>query len=343
MNLNKLIIENKQLVIAEIGQSHDGSLNYVHSFIDECAKVGVDIIKFQTHFAAEESSEDDIFRTKSSSKKETRFQYWKRMEFTNEEWFKIYKHVKAKKLLFSSSVFSTKAINLMNKLGIDIWKIASGESLNLNLIKEIVRISNKPIFISTGMSYKKEVKKIISYIKTKKNPFLLMHCVSQYPTKFENLGMNLIDEFKKEFKCPIGYSDHSGSLHVPLIAIEKKISALELHVTFDKKVYNPDSSSSINFNELKFLCDFLRNKNKIFKYTKTKDQIANVVKKNRILFSKSLAFKKDMRKGSKIKIRDLTFKKPGNGIKLDKINKIIGKTLVKNKSKTRLIKLSDVK
>tara|TARA_Y100000992_G_scaffold189871_1_gene128649 strand:- start:3625 stop:4656 length:1032 start_codon:yes stop_codon:yes gene_type:complete len=343
VNLNKLIIENKQLVIAEIGQSHDGSLNYVHSFIDECAKVGVDIIKFQTHFAAEESSEDDIFRTKSSSKKETRFQYWKRMEFTNEEWFKIYKHVKAKKLLFSSSVFSTKAINLMNKLGIDIWKIASGESLNLNLIKEIVRISNKPIFISTGMSYKKEVKKIISYIKTKKNPFLLMHCVSQYPTKFENLGMNLIDEFKKEFKCPIGYSDHSGSLHVPLIAIEKKISALELHVTFDKKVYNPDSSSSINFNELKFLCDFLRNKNKIFKYTKTKDQIANVVKKNRILFSKSLAFKKDMRKGSKIKIRDLTFKKPGNGIKLDKINKIIGKTLVKNKSKTRLIKLSDVK
>ncbi len=343
MNLNKLITRNKQLVIAEIGQSHDGSLNYVHSFIDECAKVGADIIKFQTHYAEEESSEDDIFRTKSSTKKETRFQYWKRMEFTDEEWSKIYKHVKAKKLLFSASVFSTKAINLMNKLGIDIWKIASGESLNLNLIKEIVRISNKPVFISTGMSYKKEVNQIVNFIKTKKNPFLLMHCVSQYPTEFKNLGMNLIDEFRKEFKCPVGYSDHSGSLHVPLVALEKKINALELHVTFDKKVYNPDSSSSINFNELQFLCDFLKNKDKIFKFTKTKDQIANVVKKNRMLFSKSLAFKKDMKKGSKIKISDLTFKKPGNGIKLDKVNKIVGKTLLKNKSRTRLIKLSDVK
>ena len=343
VNLNKITAKNKQLVIAEIGQSHDGSLNYVHSFIDECAKVGVDIIKFQTHFASEESSEDDYFRTFTSSKKETRFQYWKRMEFTNEEWFKIYKHVKHKNLLFSASVFSTKAINLMNKLGIDIWKIASGESLNLNLIKEIVKISNKPIFISTGMSFKKEVKEINDFIKKKKNPYLLMHCVSQYPTQSKNLSLNLIDEFLREFKCPIGYSDHSGSLHVPLIALEKKISAIELHVTFDKKVYNPDASPSIDFNELRFICDFLKNKYQILKFNKTKDQIAKLLKKNRLLFSKSLAFKEDMKKGSRIKIDDLTFKKPGNGIKVDKINKILGKTLIRDKSKTRLIKLSDVK
>ena len=140
MNLKKLLQNNKQLIIAEIGQSHDGSLNYVHSFIDQCAASGVDVIKFQAHCAEEESTEDDYFRTFTSHKKETRYQYWKRMEFSDNEWFKIYKHVKSKKMLFSASVFSSKSIYTMNKIGIDIWKIASGESLNLDMINHINKI-----------------------------------------------------------------------------------------------------------------------------------------------------------------------------------------------------------
>ncbi len=343
MNLKKLLQNNKQLIIAEIGQSHDGSLNYVHSFIDQCAASGVDVIKFQAHCAEEESTEDDYFRTFTSHKKETRYQYWKRMEFSDNEWFKIYKHVKSKKMLFSASVFSSKSIYTMNKIGIDIWKIASGESLNLDMINHITKISNKPIFISTGMSYKNEVEKIYKFVKKKNNPFLLMHCTSQYPSDYKNLGMNIIDDFIKKFNCPIGYSDHSGSLNVPLVALEKKISALELHVTFDKKIYNPDASSSISFEDVKFLCDYLKNKNEILKYYKTKDQIAKTLKKNRIIFSKSLAFKKDMKKGSIIKSNDLTLKKPGIGIKFSHIKKILGKKLKKDKSKLRLIKFSDVK
>ena len=343
MNLKKLLQNNKQLIIAEIGQSHDGSLNYVHSFIDQCAASGVDVIKFQAHCAEEESTEDDYFRTFTSHKKETRYQYWKRMEFSDNEWFKIYKHVKSKKMLFSASVFSSKSIYTMNKIGIDIWKIASGESLNLDMINHITKISNKPIFISTGMSYKNEVEKIYKFVKKKNNPFLLMHCTSQYPSDYKNLGMNIIDDFIKKFNCPIGYSDHSGSLNVPLVALEKKISALELHVTFDKKIYNPDASSSISFEDVKFLCDYLKNKNEILKYYKTKDQIAKTLKKNRIIFSKSLAFKKDMKKGSLIKSNDLTLKKPGIGIKFSHIKKILGKKLKKDKSKLRLIKFSDVK
>ncbi|MDC1032927.1 N-acetylneuraminate synthase family protein [Candidatus Pelagibacter sp.] len=343
VTLKKLFQNNKQLIIAEIGQSHDGSLNYVHSFIDECAKTGVDIVKFQAHYAEEESTEDDYFRTFTSYKKESRFEYWKRMEFTDEEWFKIAKHVKSKKLLFSASVFSEKSIYVMKKIGIDVWKIASGESLSSNLINNITNNSNKPIFISTGMSYNREVEKIYNFISKKKNPFLLMHCTSQYPSNYKNLGINIINDFLKKYKCPIGYSDHSGSLHVPLVALEKKISALEVHVTFDKKIYNPDSSSSINFTDLRFLCEYLKNKNEILKFNKTKDQIANIVKKNRIIFSKSLAFKNDMKRGTKVKSKDLTLKKPGNGIKISDIKKILGKKLKKDKSKIKLIKYSDVK
>ena len=261
MNFKNIIKQKKQLVIAEIGQSHDGSLNYVHSFIDEAAKSGTDIVKFQAHFADEESTYQDQFRTFTTYKKETRFEYWKRMQFTNEEWFKISTHIKQRKMLFSSSVFSKKSINVLNKIGIDVWKIASGESLDLNLIKEITNISKKPLLISTGMNNQQEVDKIYNFMKSKKNLFILMHCVSQYPSNIKNIGINILSEYLKKYDCLIGFSDHSGTLEVPTIALENKISALEIHVVFDKKLYNPDTTSSITFSDLAYLCNLIKLKN----------------------------------------------------------------------------------
>lgn len=343
MNLNKLSSQNKQLVISEIGQSHDGSLNYVHSFIDEAANSEVDIIKFQAHYADEESTYDDTFRTFTTYKKETRYQYWKRMEFTKEEWSNIYKHTKKRKMLFSSSVFSSKSIDVMKKIGIDIWKISSGESLNLNLVKEITKISTKPIFISTGMSYQNEIDKVSNFMKKKTNEFLLMHCTSEYPCNYKNIGINILNDYLKRYKCPVGYSDHSGSLEVPLIALQYNISAIEVHVVFNKKIFNPDASSSIDFKELKFLTSYLKKKSSILSNRRSKNSITDKLKKNRKLFSKSLALKSDMKKNQIIKYEDLTLKKPGTGLNILNIKKIIGKKLVKNKNKTRLLRLSDVK
>lgn len=339
----KNLLKNKQILIAEIGQSHDGSLNYVHSFINESYKAGVDVVKFQTHLAEEESTYDDKFRTFTTYKKENRFNYWKRMQFTDHEWVKIIKHVKSKKMLFSSSVFSFKAIEKLEKLGIDVWKIPSGESLNLNLIKEVTRISNKPIFISTGMNSQLEIDEIYNFMKNKKNLFLLMHCVSQYPCKLKNLGLNLIDEFKKRYKCHIGYSDHSGILKVPIIALERGVRALEVHVTFDKKIFTPDSSSSLEFKDIKFLSEFIKIKKEIDQNKLSRDTIFKRIKKNRNLFSKSLSFKTDMKKNQIIKKKDLTLKKPGTGLKYEEMNKILGKRLKINLSKNYLIKLDYVK
>lgn len=342
MDLKKLHKKNKQLIIAEIGQSHDGSLNYVHSFIDEAAKSGADLIKFQCHYADEESTHDDYFRTFTSYKKETRFQYWKRMEFTKEEWFKIYRHTKQKKMLFSASAFSLKSVEIMKKIGIDVWKVASGESMGLDLVKEITKISSKPVFISTGMSFFKEIQNIYNFMKKKKNQFLLMHCTSQYPCEFKNLGIKIINNYIKHFKCPIGYSDHSGGLNVPLLALESRINALEVHVTFNKKIFNPDASSSIDFEQLKFLCNYVKNKEEILQFSSSKNNITNRIKSIRKIFSKSLALKNDMKKNSKINLKDLKYKKPGIGLKQDDIKKILGKKLLLDKSKHRLIKLSDV-
>ena len=288
MNLNYIVKDRKQLVIAEIAQSHDGSLNYVHSFIDEVARAGADIIKFQAHFANDESSLEDSFRTFTSYKKETRFEYWKRMQFSNEEWSEIHKHVKKKKLLFSASVFSSKSIEVLNKIGVDIWKIPSGESLDMGLIKEVTKTSNKPLFISTGMNSQKEVDKIYNFMKKKNNDFMLMHCVSQYPCDDKNIGINILKEYSKKYNCPIGYSDHSGTLEVPLIALENNINAVEVHVTFNRKLYNPDITSSIDFKDLKFLCNYLDRKNKLLKLKVSKNTLFKRVYKIENYFLKVL-------------------------------------------------------
>ena len=343
MNLNYIVKDKKQLVIAEIAQSHDGSLNYVHSFIDEVARAGADIIKFQAHFANDESSLEDSFRTFTSYKKETRFDYWKRMQFTNEEWSEIYKHVKKKKLLFSASIFSTKSIEVLNKIGVDIWKIPSGESLDLGLIKEVTKISKKPLFISTGMNSQKEVDNIYNFMKKKNNNFMLMHCVSQYPCEDKNIGINILKEYSKKYNCLIGYSDHSGTLEVPLIALENNISAVEVHVTFNKKLFNPDITSSIDFKDLEFLCNYLARKNKLLKLKVSKNILYRRVSRNRKLFSKSLALENNMRKNQEIKLDHIVLKKPGTGLKWENRGKILGKILVKNKSKNNLLKVSDVK
>lgn len=343
MKINNIFNKKKHLIIAEVSQSHDGSINFAHSFIDAAANAGANVIKFQSHFADEESTLDEKFRKKISFKKENRFEYWKRMEFSSEEWLNLYKHAKKKNLLFCCSVFSEYAAELINKIGIDIWKIASGESMDLNLIKHICKISSKPILVSTGMSFDQEIDKIYNFLKKKNNKFVLMHCTSEYPNKIENLGLNIIDDFKKKYKCDIGYSDHSGNINTSLLAFAKDVKLVEVHVTFDKEMYGPDVSSSLTFQELKFLSEFVK-----FKYISDrnkikKDSITKKLSKMRSLFSKSLALKKDKKKNTLISNSNLTLKKPGNGIQEKDKYKIIGKILKRDLNKNRLIKWSDIK
>ena len=140
-----------------------------------------------------------------------------------------------------------------------------------------------------------------------------MHCVSEYPTNLKNIGLNVINEYLMNYNCPIGYSDHSGNLDVSLVSLGYKISALEVHVTFDKNLFNPDSSSSIDFKDLKYLCNFIKLKKKLIKNKISKNKIAKKLNKNRTLFSKSLALLNDMKRGQKIKLNDITLKKPGSG------------------------------
>ena len=340
--INKKVIENnnKTYIIAEIAQAHEGSLGIAFSLIDAAAESGADGVKFQCHIAKEESTIDEKFRIKQSGQDESRFAYWERMEFKEKDWKKIIDRAKSKGLEFICSVFSIKAVQILKKFEIDAWKVGSGEFWSSDLIKELEK-TNIPILVSTGMSKWGEIDNIYRRLNQGNNNFMLMHCCSKYPTPLKDVGINIIKEMMNKYSCPIGLSDHSANPIVSKLAISMGISVLEVHVTFSRDLYGPDSSSSLTFNELKTLCKDNKDINFLLKNNVSKDELSESLGDTKSLFSKSATLKENKKKGEIIHEKDITFKKPGTGIQKEDIKLIVGKKLKKDKPYNRLLFLED--
>lgn len=338
---NKTISQNsKSFLIAEVGQSHGGSLKKIFKIIDKVSSTGVDAIKFQTHIAESESTLDEPFRKKNHLFK-SRYDYWKSMEFSKKEWKKIRLYCNKKKIIFLSSVFSVKSIKLLSSIGLKTWKIGSGEFKSIDIFDYLRKYRRKePILLSTGLINLSQIKFLYNYLR-KTNPLCIMHCVTKYPSKIESLGLNNIEIFKKKFNCIIGYSDHSGSIYPILYAISKGASVIEFHVKIDEDKSNIDRFSSINLKNLEQIVKANKIFHKLKTYQVNKNNLNNNQKKMIKIFSKSLALNKDLKKNSIITKKDLTLKKPGNGIDPKLLNKIIGKKIKKDKSKMYLLKMSD--
>ncbi len=339
-SFKNLLKKQKTVLVAEIGQAHEGSLNIAHAMIDACAKSKVDVIKFQAHLAEAESTYDEPFRIKFSHKDKNRFEYWKRMEFTLSEWKGLFNHAKKKGLYFMVSVFSVEAFKMINKLDVCAWKVSSGEIDNTSLIDLMVK-TKKTIILSTGMSNNREIKKTISFLKNKRAHFVILQCSTMYPTPLKYVGMNIVGEIKSKYNCLTGLSDHTGSIYPMIYGISAKFNLMEFHVTFHKKMFGPDTSSSITFEEVREITKFRENFEILNKYKINKDTIYNKLKLTKKIFGKSLSFKKSKKKNHIIKSDDLTIKKPGNGIPLTKKKLVIGKKLRRNVSSNKLLKFQD--
>ena len=330
----------KKLIIAEIGQGHQNSLKEAKKLIDLTSSSGADIIKFQTHYADAESTYDEKFRKGFKFTHKTRFDYWKSCEITKNEWIELKKYSNKKKLIFTSSPFSEKAFFVLKSIGVNLWKIGSGEFYSDELINLVLKTKN-PIILSTGLSNWKEINKKINLLKRLKKNFAVLQCTTQYPLPLKDVGMNIIYEMKKKFNCPVGLSDHSGSIFPSLLALsDNTTQIIEVHVTKKNNKTNPDNSSSISFDQLAFICNY-RDKLEILKNTKiNKDTVSQKLLGTRKLFTKSLALKEDLKRGSTIKKKDLSFKKPGTGLSRSEIKNILGRKAKYNISKNRLLKRS---
>jgi len=313
-------------LIAEIAQAHDGSLGILHSYIDALASTGVDAVKFQTHIAEAESSAFEPFRIKFSYEDATRYDYWKRMEFTPQQWAEIKAHCESAGLEFISSPFSNMAVELLENLNVKKFKIGSGEVSNFLMLEKIAK-TGKEIIVSSGMSSFAELDQTINFLKPFGNKLSVMQCTSKYPTAPSDLGLNVITELKQRYGLPVGFSDHSGTIYPSLAAVTLGAEILEFHAVFDKRMFGPDSTSSLTIDEISKLAEGVRYIETSMKVRVDKSDNSEFSATKKI-FEKSLALNKSKNTGDIITIDDLEAKKPsGCGIPAGDFRSVIGKTL----------------
>ncbi len=335
-------MHKKTLIIAEVGLSHGGSFRVAKKLVNKIAQTGADIIKFQTHIASEESTLNEKFRKGHKFNFKSRYDYWKHHEFSEIQWKTLSNYCNKKNIGFMSSPFSVKSVKILKKTNQKFWKIGSGEFYSQDLVQEIIKLK-KPIIISTGLSNYDEIRKMVKLFKKNKCIFYVLQCTTKYPTSLKEIGLNVAHEIKKKFKCAVGLSDHSGSLFPALFAIsDDAFEVIEVHVTIDKKnKNNPDNTSSITINELKFLCEYNKSL-EIMKNNKiNKNLFAKKLLKTKKLFTKSIAPSKSLQKGHQIKLSDICLKKPGTGIQSKYLSNITDKILKKDVKYNKLFKWSD--
>ncbi len=313
-------------IIAEVGQAHEGSLGILHSYIDALAQTGVDTIKFQTHIAEAESSIYEPFRVKFSYVDKTRYDYWQRMEFSLTQWQGIKQHCQDVGLKFLSSPFSNKAVDLLEKLDVQRYKIGSGETNNLLMLDKIVK-TGKDIIVSTGMSSFSEIDKTLSYLNDFGNQVSIMQCTTKYPTEPEDIGLNVIGELQKRYNLPVGFSDHSGKIFASLAAVSLGADIIEVHSVFDKQMFGPDSKSSLTMSDIKQLVDGVRFIEASLSSKVDKGDNTGFADLKHI-FEKTLAINKNKQMGQLIELDDLEAKKPANkGISASDYKMVVGKKL----------------
>ncbi len=334
-------MSNSIFLIAEIAQAHDGSLGIAHSYIDALASTGIDAVKFQTHIAQAESSIHEPFRVKFSYEDNSRFDYWKRMEFTPEQWQGLKEHCEQVRLEFISSPFSIAAVELLENLGVKRYKIGSGEVTNLLLLEKVAS-TGKPVILSSGMSSMAELTTAYNLLRSFGNSITIMQCTTAYPTKPNQWGLNLIQDLRDQFQVPIGFSDHSGDIYASLSAATLGASAIEFHAVFDKRMFGPDASASLTINQIELLVIGIREIEQALACPILKDDHA-ADSDVKIMFGKSLAVNKSLQKGHQITIDDLESKKPAKqGISASDFKQMLGKKINKDLAAYSFLKYEDL-
>jgi N-acetylneuraminate synthase len=318
--------ESPCLIVAEIAQAHDGSLGTAHAYIDVVAQAGVDAIKFQTHIASAESTPAEQFRVHFSQQDATRYDYWKRTEFTADQWRGLSFHAREKGLIFLSTPFSFAAVDLLESLNVPAWKIGSGELTNFPLLERVAK-TGRPVLLSSGMASRQDVDAAVESVRSARAPFAVLQCTTAYPCPPEKIGLNLLGEFRHRYRCPVGLSDHSGTIYPSLAAVTLGANLIELHVVFSRECFGPDVSASVTTDELKKLVEGVRFLEKALANPLDKDDQAAELAETRRLFGKSVVAARDLPAGHELATDDLALKKPGTGIPPIRMGDLIGRRL----------------
>lgn len=323
----------KTFIIAEAGVNHNGSIELAKKLIDIALEAGADAVKFQT-FKTENvvsgCAPKAEYQQKTTSKDETQFEMIKKLELSFSDFNELKAYCDNKGIIFLSTPFDLDSARFLKEIGLEIFKIPSGEITNYLLLREIGSYRKK-VILSTGMADLGEIEDALDVLiesGTKREDITVLHCNTEYPTPFEDVNLKAMLTIKYAFKIEVGYSDHTLGIEIPIAAVGLGARVIEKHFTIDRNLPGPDHKASLEPHELKQMVQAIRNIEKALGDGIKKPSKSEL--KNLQIARKSIVAKRNIKKGEIFTEENLTIKRPGNGISPMRWNEIIGRKAKKD-------------
>ena len=334
----------KIFIIAEAGVNHNGSIELAKKLIDAAVKAKADAVKFQTfktELCISKNAQKADYQKQTTDVSESQFDMIKKLELDIEAHKELIAYCQVKNIMFLSTPFDHESINLLSDLGLDIFKIPSGEITNLPYLRHIGSLGKK-VVLSTGMSNLKEVGDALNILinaGTSKDNITVLHANTMYPTPMEDVNLNAMLTIQKEFDVDIGYSDHTLGIEVDIAAVAMGASCIEKHFTLDKTMDGPDHKASLEPEELKAMVSAIRNIEKALGSSEKKLSSSESV--NIEVVRKSIIANKNIKKGDLLTDKNIAVKRPGGGISPMQWDEVIGTAASKDYNADELIWLKE--
>jgi N,N'-diacetyllegionaminate synthase len=336
------MMENKTFIIAEAGVNHNGSVEIAKKMIEVAKECGADAIKFQTFKAEKVISKyapKAEYQKQTTGEADSQLEMVKKLELSFDDFIALKEYCDKLNIMFLSTPFDFESIDFLNDLGLEIFKIPSGEITNLPYLEKIGKLGKK-IILSTGMADLGEIEDaldILTSCGTKKEDITILHCNTEYPTPYEDVNLLAMLTIKEAFKVKVGYSDHTLGIEIPIAAVALGASVIEKHFTLDKNMEGPDHRASLEPYELKAMIDAIRNIEKSLGNGIKKTSKSEI--KNRDIARKSIVAKREIKKGEIFTEDNITVKRPGNGISPMRWYEVLGKVASKDYKEDELIEI----
>lgn len=338
---------NKVIIIAEAGVNHNGDIGMAKKLIDAGVAAGVDYVKFQT-FKADKLVSRDAKKADYQSKNigdndDSQYTMLKKLELSHEDHIELMSYCNEKNIKFFSTAFDVEGVHYLNDLGLQLFKVPSGEITNYPYLKAIASF-NKPVILSTGMCTENEIKDAVDVLISEglpKEKISILHCNTEYPTPMKDVNLKAMLSIKEEFNVEVGYSDHTLGIEVPIAAVALGAVIIEKHFTLDRNLPGPDHVASLEPMELKQMVDAIRNIELAVSGSGVKAPSESELK-NIAIARKSIHLNNDLPKGHIITENDIIALRPGDGISPMEWNNIIGKELTTDKNKFDKLQLIDI-
>ncbi len=335
-------MKNKTFIIAEAGVNHNGSIEIAKKMIEVAKECGADAIKFQTFKAEKVISKyapKAEYQKQTTGEIDSQLEMVKKLELSFDDFIVLKEYCDKLNIMFLSTPFDFESIDFLDDLGLEIFKIPSGEITNLPYLEKIGKLGKK-VILSTGMADLGEIEDaldILTSCGTKKEDITILHCNTEYPTPYEDVNLLAMLTIKEAFKVKVGYSDHTLGIEVPIAAVALGASVIEKHFTLDKNMEGPDHKASLEPHELKAMIDAIRNIEKSLGDGIKKPSKSEL--KNKDIARKSIVAKREIKKGEIFTEDNITVKRPGNGISPMRWYEVLGKVALKDYKEDELIEL----